>query len=452
MKKKPKTSLEVAPLVAQEWHQKLNGAFTPAVVSANSIQLFWWKCPKGKDHVWRATPNNRTWNNSGCPCCDGKQVSITNSLAQKKYSKIAAQWHPTMNGGLTPSDVVAGSDQSFWWKCPKGKDHIWRTSPKHRTNSGSGCSSCAGQQVSITNSLAQKKYSKIAAQWHPTMNGGLTPSDVVAGSDQSYWWKCSLGPDHVWKATLNDRTHVKHPSGCPFCEGKQVSITNSLAQKKYSKIAAQWHPTMNGGLTPSDVVAGTTRKYWFQCNISKDHVWDSAGSNRLRGRGCPYCKLAPRSAAEIRLAYELSALIDFDLEKHKIRLEGKLRDVDIVIDQLNLVVEYDGNWWHRNKVKEDQKKNRVLENSGWDVIRVREHPLKSIHLHDVMVSTAEDTKTVADAVFNKIALVTGKTIPGLTGYLRSKKVRRESESMGAIQALLAQVAAKKAAKLAKKNS
>ena len=43
----------------------------------------------------------------------------------------------------------------------------------------------------------------------------------------------------------------------------------------------------------------------------------------------------------MRLAHELSALIDFDLEAHKVRFAGRLRDVDIVLDALKVVIEFD---------------------------------------------------------------------------------------------------------------
>lgn len=37
--------------------------------------------------------------------------------------KVAAQWHPTLNGQLTPRMVTAGSRRKVWWQCPEG--HVW---------------------------------------------------------------------------------------------------------------------------------------------------------------------------------------------------------------------------------------------------------------------------------------------------------------------------------------
>jgi len=51
----------------------------------------------------------------------------------------------------------------------------------------------------------------IAAEWHPTKNGDLTPEQVVAGSNKKAWWKCPKGPDHEWLAMLSSRTGHSAP-------------------------------------------------------------------------------------------------------------------------------------------------------------------------------------------------------------------------------------------------
>ena len=47
------------------------------------------------------------------------------------------------------------------------------------------------------NELAAKAPD-VAAQWHPTLNGNLTPEMVTPGSHRRVWWQCPLG--HTWKA------------------------------------------------------------------------------------------------------------------------------------------------------------------------------------------------------------------------------------------------------------
>ena len=86
-------------------------------------------------HLWRC---------KGCPYCVNKKVLVGfNDLASIE-PKIAAEWHPTLNGALTPEKVTAGSNRKVWWLCPEG--HVWRTAISNRTNAKkrTGCPVCAG--------------------------------------------------------------------------------------------------------------------------------------------------------------------------------------------------------------------------------------------------------------------------------------------------------------------
>jgi Zn finger protein HypA/HybF involved in hydrogenase expression len=275
------------PDVAAQWHPTKNGDLSPSRITARSGLKVWWLCHKTPEHEWQATVASRTdkFSPHGCPCCAGKRVSVTNSLATL-YPDVAAQWHPAKNGALTPDNVPAGSHMNVWWRCSQGPDHEWQANLAHRTRLRSGCPFCAGRRASITNSLASL-FPDIAVQWHPTKNGDITPNQVAAGSNRDFWWQCPKHPDHEWQARVSART--KNESGCPFCCGRKASISNSLATL-FPKIATEWHPARNGYLSPEMVAAGSEMKVWWKCLEGPDHEWQAMVSNRTRhGAGCPYC-------------------------------------------------------------------------------------------------------------------------------------------------------------------
>lgn len=66
----------------------------------------------------------------------------------------------------------------------------------------------------MSNSLAAHAPG-LAAEWHRTRNGPLSPSDVTRGSRRSVWWCCVANPRHVWHATVLSRT--TGGTGCPKC-------------------------------------------------------------------------------------------------------------------------------------------------------------------------------------------------------------------------------------------
>ena len=374
----------VAPEIAAQWHPTLNGTTTPNDVVSQSGQKVWWKCPEGPDHEWEARPADRVGGGKGCPCCCGRQVSVTNSLATVA-PEIAAQWHPTLNGTTTANDVVSQSNQKVWWKCPEGPDHEWEARPADRVGGGSGCPCCCGRQVSVTNSLATVAP-EIAAQWHPTLNGTTTPNDVVSQSNQKVWWKCPEGPDHEWEARPADR--VGGGNGCPCCSGHQVSVTNSLATVA-PEIAAQWHPTLNGTTTPNDVVSQSGQKVWWQC--PHGHEWEASLDNRVgKLTGCPYCQ----NSTEDLVRQVLENLVGFPLPiccpgwlvnpRTKRRLE-----LDMYSEVHRLAFEYDGEQHHQYiphfhrtrdhfvyRCQLDRLKDEACHRHGVRLIRIPSHRLQ----------------------------------------------------------------------------
>jgi hypothetical protein len=194
---------------------------------------------------------------------------------------------------VTAGDILPGAAMNAWWKCPKGPDHEWRTPVNERTRYGLGCPFCSGRRLSVTNSVAALAPA-IARWWYPKRNGRKTAADVRLSDTRPAWWKCPKGPDHEWRREPN----VQRKFGCPFCSNHRVSVTNCLASR-YPKIARFWHPTRNGTVTPKTIIAGTTRRYWWQCD--RGHEWQSAPGTRIKKSGdCPHC---PRRRRKIAMTY-----------------------------------------------------------------------------------------------------------------------------------------------------
>jgi hypothetical protein len=205
------------PHLVAEWDRDRNGTLTPDTVSAGSGRMIWWRCAEGPDHVWRAKPNNRT-RGSGCPFCANKKVSSTNHLGAC-FPRIAAEWHPKRNGRTTPREVLAASSRVAWWQCAETLEHEWRASIRDRTRDQTTCPFCSGRRVSADGSLAGG-YPDVAAEWHRTLNAPLSPRDVAPGSNRAVWWRCSVHPKHVWRATVANR--VLRASGCPRCSRRRL--------------------------------------------------------------------------------------------------------------------------------------------------------------------------------------------------------------------------------------
>jgi len=266
------------PDVAKQWHPMKNGDLTPDQVLAGSHKKVWWRCERG--HEWQATVGRRTSEGHGCPVHAGRKVLAGYNGLATMFPAVAAQWHPTRNGDLTPDQVSAGSGKRVWWRCALG--HEWKATVNDRTTAGNGCPVHSGRKVLAGYNDLATMFPAVAAQWHPTRNGDLTPDQVSADSGKRVWWRCDLG--HGWQATVNDQ--VSGGNGCPVHSGRKVLAGYNDLATTFPDIAAQWHPTRNGDRTPDQVLAGTNAKVWWRCD--RGHEWEAPVCDRTsRGNGCP---------------------------------------------------------------------------------------------------------------------------------------------------------------------
>ena len=339
IKRKFVSLAEARPDLAKEWNYEKNGDLRPEDVGHRSDKKVWWICPydvpddypveslRGKhfDFEWKAKVYARN-EYPGCPFLNGHSIwTGFNDLATIN-PELAAQWHPTKNGDLKPTQVTANSGLKVWWSLPydipldypieplRGKHFKfeWEASIDNR-NKHQSCPYLIGKAVwPGFNDLATINP-KLAAQWHPTKNGDLKPTQVTANSGYKVWWLLhydipndyfieSLKGKHFdfeWESTIANRS-----SGfeCPFLSGRAIwPGFNDLATIN-PELAAQWHPTKNGNLRPTQVTANAKKKVWWFLSYDVpidypveylrgkhfDFEWKASIGNRNQGKGCPY--------------------------------------------------------------------------------------------------------------------------------------------------------------------
>lgn len=210
--------------ILDEWNYEKNSTLTPEVISFASNKKVWWKCKMG--HEWEATVHNRSEKKSRCPYCTNKKLFTGFNDLATLYPDIAAEWHPTLNGELKPSDVLPGIGKKVWWICPEG--HAYQASLNSRTTNKSGCPYCAGVKVLAGFNDLATKYPELAKQWHPALNGDLAPDMVMPGCNKKVWWVCAEG--HVWDAVVKNRALKGY--GCPVC-------ANNSKKGKHTKSAQE---------------------------------------------------------------------------------------------------------------------------------------------------------------------------------------------------------------------
>lgn len=364
------------PDIVSEWDYEKNTVLPTELTQGSQLRI-WWKC-NNCGHSWKTSVSNRV-RGTGCPECakieSGNKhratiVQQTGSLL-KNAPTIAAEWHTTKNGSLSPDEFTLHSAVKVWWICSVC-GYEWKTAISNRVN-GNGCPICGKKKfanryrenvIQRVGSLLEKEP-EIASEWHPIKNGAEQPSDFSPGSGKNVWWRCKHG--HEWKTTIAMRT--KYRTGCPVCCGRiPIKGVDDLVTT-HPLIASQWHPTKNGELKPSDFKIGSDKVVWWKCE--KGHEWKTNIYHR-KATGCPEC-IKEKFTSFPEQAIYFYLLKDFPSIKNRYMLDGTV-EIDIYIAEHQIAIEYDGARFHNTTVglKRDQQKYEYLRNKNIFLIRVKE--------------------------------------------------------------------------------
>ena len=129
----------------------------------------------------------------------------------------------------------------------------------------------------FTHSVAD--FPKLFSLWSP--NNVVSPHEVPR--KYQALWRCSAG--HEFSAT--GQTVLKSKGeGCAACAGRAVNPGVSDLATVVPDAVDIWDHEVNP-LSPSQVAATSSRKYWWRCSLG--HPWLASPAKITRGQRCPYC-------------------------------------------------------------------------------------------------------------------------------------------------------------------
>ena len=351
------------PEIAESWHHEKNGNLSPFQIAPKSPKRVWWVCEKG--HEWDALVYSRTASNRGCPVCSNQRVlKGFNDLATVK-PEVASKW--SINNKKLPTEVMPFTHQKFLWVGECGHEYEAMVSD---VSNGRGCPFCAGRQIIVGFNDFASQFPEIAKEWHPIKNI-KTPQEVAKASETKAWWICDKG--HEYEAWINIRTHQN--TACSYCVNRKVLKGYNDLEFINPELAAQLSP--KNSLKPSEIMVTSDLIVIWACD--KGHEWEQRVSVRHRkGYDCPEC-YSRTSKSEFLLREAMRAVLNNVNESHtqKLDIDGipYRKQVDIfgeLQDGRKIIVEYDGWYWHKDKLEKDTRESLAMLNNGYVVVRVRE--------------------------------------------------------------------------------
>ena len=220
----------------------------PVTVMPNSSTKLRWRCDRG--HEWRATPNNRSSNESGCPYCSGRLPVIGETDLLTVHPEVAAQMIDD-----DPRSYTSASSRRARWRCASG--HEWVCAVSDRAN-GSGCPTCALTGFDPN----REAWIYLLRRRHDERNIGITgdlPKRLRQHAGQGSWTELldSVGPldgtvaqdwEKKFKAVLRARGHLLPGSTEQWETGNGL---DAVTLKSLSEAA---------GLTPPAELVGSDRR------------------------------------------------------------------------------------------------------------------------------------------------------------------------------------------------
>lgn len=291
----------INPDLARSWSRKNDTL--PSQVAPGSQKKAIWQCKLG--HEWSATIVSRHTQGVGCPYCANKRVLAGYNDLATTHPDIAAKWSDR-NGEVTPQDVIAHSAKKAWFTCESGHNY---QSAIHYAAIGRGCSVCAGKQVIPGVNDLVTAAPEILDWWDSTRNEH-PPEAFSKGSTKTIWIRCGRG--HSFRTNPHAFVTGKR---CAVCVNQKVERGDNDFESKYPSLAKQWHPNLNGQLSPSDVVYGSEKPVHWIC--SNGHDWVASPYVRSKGIGCPVCSnRVLRSGINDLATVDPELLVEWDFEKN----------------------------------------------------------------------------------------------------------------------------------------
>ena len=366
------------PELAKEWNYEKNSDLRPSDFIAGSHKKVWWKCSKG--HEWESYILGRK--DRGCPYCANRIVLKGYNDLETTNPQLAEEWNYKKNKLLLPSDVMAGTEKKVWWICSNG--HEWEASIKNR-NIGQQCPFCTNTTLLKGYNDLETTNPELAKEWNYEKNKGLKPSDIIAGSNKVIWWKCSKG--HEWKTKSLYRNYGQN---CPYCANKKLLKGYNDLETTNPKLAKEWNYKKNGNLRPSDFIAGTHKKIWWKC--SKGHEWEAPIKSRNAGIGCPQCSDELRtSMPERTIFYYINQYFSDAINNYHSSVIAN-KELDIFIPSINVGIEYDGQYYHKD-YKKDKLKDDLCKKNNIRLYRIREKDCKQYQSSSIKIYLDENNKS-----------------------------------------------------------
>lgn len=277
------------------------------------------------------------------------------NMPRKKTNEEFINELRTINPKIEVLDYYINSDTKIKVKCLDCSNE-WDARPSDLLR-GHGCMNCAAKKRVVSRT---KSYEEFCAELQ-SVNPNITIQGEYINTHTYVAYKCKVcGFEGFAKPYSLLQGH-----GCPECY-------KNNPREKCRKPAKQFIEELafvNNSIVAIEKYSKSNKRIRVQCK-NCNHVWSATPNALLRGAGCPMChRNTQTSFVEQFIFFALSSVFGKgNVLNRDVTAIGS--ELDIYVPSIKLAFE-PGSWfWHKNKLKEDEKKREKCLNCGIRLITI----------------------------------------------------------------------------------
>ena len=321
----------------------------------------------------------------------------------ERYPVLARQFHPDLNAGLVLTQVPPAADVYLTWQCDSG--HVFVATPEEQRN--------------------RPGRTRRRSAWCPECSALAAPRRVRTSELSSSTDKHTCGHERDPRRVIAE---TEDDAVCPLC--RRLSA-GRISRRDLERLVA---PTSLSALRAASNLKG---EYSWLCP-SRHGTYRARVDIIIEGRRCPVCAHArggadqvqvgdafespwaskSTSTAEGKLRHRLRQRLDLDMTPNAVKVARPFFNhievwPDIVIPDFRVAIEYDtiGKFGLEHVGKReatDRRKDALLRQAGWEVIRIRCGKLQPLGPHDI-VATGINSRLV-ERLLNELREIRGGLI------------------------------------------
>ena len=303
----------------------------------------YWLCER--KHEFKATVSDVERGARTCAECRSRKANTSNNVAalhpellevfdESKNKKELREFLPTYT-------------RTVWWKAICG--HSFKASFNKMISQPHYCRCCFSHQVSEFKNDLMTTHPEFVKEYWDFKENTLTPRGVTYLSSESALFKCTNCGNSKKMTIKNAVTRLSKTKACRSCNNWKLVKRENDVLTLHPWIQNFWDYEKNA-LAPSQVKASSAEKVHLKCSKC-ENSFSSSLRNFVRPRStklCSSCYSLSKSLGE-------KEVFDFLVSKG-FKPEAKVRgliesfELDLLIRELGLAIEYNGEYWHSDKI------------------------------------------------------------------------------------------------------